>query len=88
MSRIIRTDLDILSSLLRLDGTFTDPSVTTTLYRQNGADSQIVKTFPTRIDNINGLKIVLLNANPSETTSAIIFGCTPTNKIHISITTQ
>ena len=85
MVSVIRTDLDIISSALREDGTFSDPSVTTTFCRNNGITSTNFRSFVGRIDHFAGLHIHLINNATSTTDSVIVLNYPPTNRFHISI---
>ena len=85
MTTIIRTDIDILSSRLNMDGTFLDPSVTTTICRNNGQNTQSQRTMPGRIDHFLGLHIHMVNSNSTFASSAIVLSYPPTNRFHISV---
>lgn len=85
MVSIVRTDLDIISSQLREDGTFLQPSVITTLARSNGFSTQSYRTLPGRIDHFTGMHIHLVNENSTFASSAIVLSYPPTNKFHITV---
>ncbi len=87
MSIITRTDLDIVSSQLRMDGTWIDPSVTTTLCRSTGLNTQTFRTFPERIDHFRGIHLHLVSGGFTLASSAIVLNYPPTNKFHISLVT-